>query len=85
MLFCIYRYCSPWYSLLFSSYNIVNLYFYSTVDDARLRTSSFLSLLIEIRDGIATFSSNFILSYTKLCDIITFAYNHIYLYMSINL
>ena len=39
---------------------------------AQLRTSSFLSELIEIRDSEDNFSNNFILSYAELCDIITY-------------
>ena len=75
MLFCTVRYRSPLNSLLFSSCKIVNSYFDSTVDDAQLRTASFLSELIDIRDGqfkLFKFSNNFILSYTELCDIITY-------------
>ena len=72
MLFCTDRYRSSLNSLLFSSSNIVNSYVNSTVDDAQLRTSSFLSELIEIRDEKDEFSSNFILSYPELCDIITY-------------
>jgi hypothetical protein len=72
MLFCTDRYRSPVNSLLFSSFNIVNSYVNSTVIDAQLRTSSFLSELIEIKDGKDKFSSSFILSYPELCDIITY-------------
>ena len=72
MLFCIDRYRSPVNILLFSSFNIVNSYFNSTVDAAQLRTSSFLSELVKIRDRMDEFSNNFILSYAELCDIITY-------------
>ena len=72
MLFCTDRYRSPLDSLLFSSLNIINSYFDSTVDDAQLRTASFLPELIEIRDGKYKFSNSFILSYIELCDIITY-------------
>ena len=72
MLFCIERYRSPVNSLLFSSFNIINSYFNSTVDSAQSRTSSFLSELIKIRDSKGNFSNNFILSYAELCDIITY-------------
>ena len=61
-LFWIARYRSPLHSFLSSSYHFINSYFYTTVDDDQLRTSSFLSELIEIRDGMAKFSNNFILS-----------------------
>ena len=64
MLFCTDSYRSPLNSVLFSSFNIVNSYFDSTVDDAKLRIASFLSELIEIRDGKDKFSNSFILSYT---------------------
>ena len=74
MLFCIDRYRSPLNSLLFSSRRIVNSYFDSTVDDAQLSTASFLIELIDIRDGQFKFkfSDSFVLSYTELCDIITY-------------
>ena len=72
MLFCIDRYRSPVNGLLFSSFNIINSYFNSTVDSAQSRTCSFLSELIEIRDSRENFSNNFILSYAELCDIITY-------------
>ena len=72
MLFCTDRYRSLLNSSSFNSSNIVNSYVNSTVDDAQLRTSSFLSELIGIRDGKDEFSRNFILSYSELCDIITF-------------
>ena len=72
MLFCTDRYRSPLNSLLFSSRKIVHSYFDGTVDDAQQRTASFLSELIEIRDGQFNFSNSFILSYTELCDIITY-------------
>ena len=72
MLFCIDRYRSPVNSLLYSSFNIINSYFNSTVDSAQSRTCSFLSELIEIRDSRENFSNNFILSYAELCDIFTY-------------
>ena len=75
MLFCTERYCSPLNSLLFSSRRIINSYFISTdEDDDQLRTASFLSELIDIRDEQFRFKSpnNFMLSYTELCDIITY-------------
>ena len=72
MLFCIDRYRSPVNSLLFSSFNIINSYFNSTVDSDQIRTSNFLSELIEIRNSKDKFSNNFILSYAELCDIITY-------------
>ena len=71
MLFSTDRYRSPLNSLLFSSCKIFNSYFDSTVDDAQLRTASFLSELIDIRDGQFKFSNSFILSHTELCDIMT--------------
>jgi hypothetical protein len=72
VLFCTDRYRSTLNSLLFSSFNIANSYFDGAVDDAQLRTASFLSELIEIRDGKDKFFDNFILSYAELCDIITY-------------
>ena len=72
MLFCTDRYRSPLNILLFGSCKIVNSYFDSTVDDAQLCIASFLSELIDIRDGQFKLSNNFILSYTELCDIITY-------------
>ena len=59
-------------SLLFSSFNIFNSNFNRTVDAAQLRTYSFLSEIIDIRDSKDKFSNNFILSYAELCDIITY-------------
>ena len=60
--------------LLFSiDTKIVNSYFDGTVDDdAQLRIASFLFELIEIRDGMDKFFNSFILSYTELCEIITY-------------
>ena len=73
MLFCTDRYRSPLNSLLFSSCKIVNSYFDSTVDDAQLRTASFLSELIDIRDGQFKFSNSLIL---HILSCVTYVYQH---------
>ena len=59
ILFCIDRYRSSLHILL--SYHFVNVHLCTAVDDAQLRTSSFLTDLIEIRDGLAKFYNNFII------------------------
>jgi len=59
-------------SKMFSSFNTVKKYFNSTVDVAQLRTASFLSELIVMRDEMDKLSCNSILSYLGLCDIIRY-------------
>jgi len=60
------------YSLLACSFDIVYSYFNSTVDVAQLRTASFLFEMIVIGDGMDKLLSNSILSYSELCDNITY-------------
>jgi len=72
MSFYTERCCSPLNCLLFSSFNIFNSYFNSTVYVAQLRTASFISELIVTRDGMDKLSRNSMLSYSELLDVITY-------------
>jgi len=68
-ILCTERYRSPLKSLLFSSFNMVNSYFYSTVDVVQLRTASFLSELIVMKNEMDKLSRKSVLSYTRSCVI----------------
>ena len=73
VLFCAERYRASVNSILFeSSFNaIVNSQVQGTIDITHLRTASFLSELIDIRDNRHMYASSFILSGIDLSDIIS--------------
>ena len=73
VLFCAGRYNSTINSILYGSFNdIVSAQFNSTMDEAQLRTVSFLLELIEIRDSRHEFYNQLCLTKSELNDIVTF-------------